>query len=161
MNLEMAIQTAAHAYPGGLKALAGAMCMKYDSLKHKVSATYTSAHLSPGELAMLIDLVGPAPLHALCSGAGYVAMALPTASGSDECVVDELAECMHEAGEFAATTSRAYSDKKFDAREISAIERDALDTIAASAQVVAAARRVFNEGRTPPDRRRASKGGKA
>nr|WP_145544763.1 phage regulatory CII family protein [Variovorax boronicumulans] len=161
MNLEMAIQTAAHAYPGGLKALAGAMCMRYDSLKHKVSVTYTSAHLSPSELAMLIDLVGPAPLHALCSGAGYVAMPLPAEPDDDDCVVAELAEAMHEDGQFAATTSRAYSDRRFDAREMAAIERDALDAITAKTRVVAAARKVFNAGRTPPERRVAPKGRKA
>lgn len=154
MNLEMTIYRTAHAYPGGLRALADAMQIRYASLKHKVSPTYVNAHLSPMELAMLIELAGAEPLHALCSGARHVAMPLPDEEGGDdECVVNELAEAMHGAGKFATTTTRSYSDRKFTAVEIAAMERDALESIAANTRVVAAARRVFDQGRVSPDRR--------
>jgi hypothetical protein len=152
MNLDIAIYEAAHSYPGGLGALAKAMEMKYDSLKHKVLPTYPTKHLSPTELTMLIRLCGPEPLHAFCAGLDHTAQPLPR---MDIPVGAEIARAMREAGGFLATATAAVEDNKVDGKEMIKAETAALNALVAIASAVAGLRAMHARAKVRPDLRAA------
>lgn len=150
MSLATSIYQAAHAYPAGLKALASAMGIQYDSLKQKVSPTNPNKHLSPEELQMLIELCGTAPLHEFNAGLKHAAIPLPR---MDICAGTEVARAMREAGEFLTTAAMAIEDDKVDSKEMRQANADALDAFVAIGRALAGLRAMHDRAKVRPDLR--------
>lgn len=150
MSLEDEIYRRAHAYPGGIAALAPRMGLKETSLRHKVSPTYPTAHLSPRELVMLIEFCGFGPLHSICAELGHAAIPLPRGSGR---VAEGIARSMREVGEALTVAAAAVEDGKVESKEIHRFRKEVIEAIGSLGEVAADMEAIHARAKIPPQRR--------
>ena len=146
MDITIALQRAVRAFPLGTKALAARLGISETSLSHKVSPTYLTAHCSPQELLEIMEVTGDhGPLNGLAEALGYVLMPSPSAVDGDAPPARALARSIREFGEFISTAADAVDDGRVTANELSRIEREGADALAAIQHLLRAARELHEQ----------------
>lgn len=147
MDITIALQRAVKTFPMGTGALAARMGLAVSSLLHKVSPTYATAHVSPEEMAEIMEVTGDhGALHALAGRLGYVLMPAPGAEFGDTSM-EALAATVAEFGQFVAEASRGLADGKVSDNERMRIEREGADALAAIERLIALAAKMNQAGK--------------
>ena len=148
MNITDALYRAAHAYPGGLEALAVRMGISASSLAHKVSPNYPGAHCSPQEMAAIMEFTGDhGALQALAGRMRYMLLPMVAKGPVDAEFTQRLATSVKEFGEFIAAISADLGDGRVTDNELRRIECELADMQAATAALYALAARLNRDAK--------------
>lgn len=148
MNITDALYRAAHAYPGGLEALAVRMGISASSLAHKVSPSYPGAHCSPQEVAAIMEFTGDhGALQALAGRMRYMLLPMVPEGNIDDQFAQRLARAVHEFGEFIAEISQDLADGRVTDNELKRIERELADLTREAGALYALAARVNRDAK--------------
>jgi len=155
MNITDSLWRAAHAYPGGIEALAVRMGISASSLAHKVKPSNLGAHCSPEEMAQVCEMTGDhGAAHALADRLGYVLLPMPQlADGVDAGFTTGLASAVQEFGQFIAEVSSNLADGRVTDNELRRINKEAAEMIAAAQKLVVLAERMNDQNKPASERR--------
>lgn len=138
----------AHAYPGGVPALAQRMAMSHNTLSHKVGLNNSTHHLTLREAVTMQEVTGDARiLHSMAGALGYACVSLRTDGGGTT-----LAEVMHMAKEFGdvlASINSAVADGRVTPNEMQDCERQAAELMAALNSVLGTVRNMMPKAPQP------------
>jgi hypothetical protein len=139
LDVDDAAYHTAHAYPGGVPALALRMGMSANSLFHKVSVHDGTHHLGPAEMRDMMHVTQDARmLHALAWPLGYVCIA--TQAGTGATTLSQVMQMAKEFGEVLAAVNDAVADGRVTPNEMQECERQAAELIGALNSTLAAVR---------------------
>jgi hypothetical protein len=145
MDITRALHRAVHNHPAGTAALAAQMGMSRHTLTHKCSPTDLTAHCSPEEAAMIMEITGDhGPLQAMADRLGYICL---SRMACDEATDGELVAAVREFGEFLHASSSGMADGQVSDNELGRIEAEASDAISRINQLVAKARAINQAGK--------------
>ena len=109
----------AHAYPGGVRALAARMERNSNTLAHELNPNMPTHKLGLGDAALMTALSGDASIaEAMARAAGGVFVRLPASSqASDEALLEQFATLVQDFGAVGASMNEALADGRVTPRE--------------------------------------------
>jgi len=133
-----ALYNLARKYPGGVEAIAHRLGMSSAVLRSKLRRQVDTHHVSVEEFSDILEKCQEAklqewssPLHALCWRHGHVAVQMPTGVGSDAALTDLICRAFKENGDVADRISRALKDDKITKKELTELDKEIEEAIAA------------------------------
>lgn len=143
MNPADALYTIARAYPGGIEALALRLQMSPNVLRNKLRPNIDTHHVTSEEESLIMELCEEAgvkdplmPLVAKNWRHRMMAFPIPAVDTmSDHDLTEALCRAMKEFSDLATTASLAIADKKVTLAELDAIEKEAQEALAATAEL--------------------------
>lgn len=142
--MSMSIMDAAyhtvHSYPGGAEALATRLDPRKSGtlLSHEVRPPVGHTAKLGVETAMqIVDLTGnPAIVHAVCSRAGGVFVALPSEQLRDDQVFPALSRLAKEFGDVVAKITEVAADGRVSDNDLRALNKEAMELVGAMHQAL-------------------------
>lgn len=123
MNVHDALYKAAHAYPGGIEAVAVRMNKGAQVLRNKLNPNSMSNAVSVAEFDDLLEIVGHAPLHALAGNHGYVCVKVEDgATASDLAVLELVTKVWSANGDVGTQVHETLADGVVEPHEIARVE---------------------------------------
>jgi hypothetical protein len=130
MDVHDAAYHLAHAYPGGVPALAQRMGMSANTLQHKVSLTNSTHHLTLRECVAMQDISGDKRVvQAMCGALGGVF--LDMGYDTRNTTMEQVMHMAKEFGDVLAAVNDAVADGRVTHNEMQDCERQAAELQAA------------------------------
>ena len=126
LNLADTVHHMAHAFPGGIAALAQRMGKGYTVLKNKLNPNMDSHHLNIGELEEAVDLCNSdAVAEWACANRGGVFVKLLAQDQiSDMALLETYTNLMAKFGQFSGNFNTSLADGKFSRAECDELKAD-------------------------------------
>jgi len=139
----------AHAYPGGVVALAARMGKNSTVLQHKLNPNKSSHEVNAPEIDMISDLAeGNLQIaQYFADKAGAVVVMLPEIDCSDMALLDSFMSVVGELGEFSAEFQKAWADGSISPKEFQRLKKEAADV---QSHMVALVNRIGQLVEQPP-----------
>jgi hypothetical protein len=130
----------AHAYPGGILALAPRMGVSPNVLNKKVDPRVDTHHTTEAQLHTILDFADPEKsyLQGMCANNGGVFVSTEHLDGvSDMALLETYTALMAKQGEFSQHFNEALRDQKVTKAEVAQIKQDMHAIVAAAATLIA------------------------
>lgn len=152
MDITLAAYRVAHAYPGGIPALAAAMDVSKHVLQNKINMRCDTHHLTLEEAATIGDIADSDEIaRAFAGRRNLLCIPMLEYDGlSDTELLDLHLSLQQQAGRWAMAIQKALADGLVDPGEFAAIERKFHQYQAAAAELMSRLKSIVQERRAAP-----------
>jgi RES domain-containing protein len=150
MSINDVIYRIAHGYPGGIKALAARMGKNAAVLQNKVNPNCDTHHPYAEEAAQIADLADSDELakeHCARRNGVFVPIAKHEGA-SDMELLDLVIKLNKEQAEMLQAIQQALSDGRVDEKEFAYVKKEAMDHMAANAELLSRVEGMVQDPRT-------------